>query len=138
MSVRLCKPRAQCLMVSHYYGRCCCCSGKASRAQLLMKSAWLLHLIGDGARNNDEVARALNQRCYLHSGNGGYSWCLSSSLPKSVGFPIQDEAMDVAQSAPQGAQYHVGDVLLLIGLLMCKFVKATWCLGVFTANYLHD
>ncbi len=30
----------------------------------------------------------------------GHSWCLSCSLSLSVGFYIQDEAMDVARSAP--------------------------------------
>ncbi len=35
-----------------------------------------------------------------------YSWCLSSSLSLSVRFSIQDEAMDVARSAPQGAHYY--------------------------------
>ncbi len=111
---------------------CCCCSGIAPRAQLLMKSAWLLHLIGDraptAARNNDEVARALNQRCDLQTGNSGHSWCSRSSPSSSVGFSIQDEAMEVAWSTPQGAHYHVDvkvdDALLLMGLLVCKLVKA--------------
>ncbi len=40
-------------------------------------------------------------------------WCLSSSLSLSVGFPIQDEAMDDARSAPQGTHYHA-DVIYLI------------------------
>ncbi len=35
-----------------------------------------------------------------------------SSLSLSVGFSIQDEAMDVARSAPQGAHYHA-DVMAL-------------------------
>ncbi len=42
----------------------------------------------------------------------GYSWCLSSSLPLSVGFSIHDEDMDVARSAPQGAHYHAHVFLL--------------------------
>ncbi len=29
------------------------------------------------------------------------------------GFSIQDEAMDVVRSAPQGAHYHVGVIYLL-------------------------
>ncbi len=41
-------------------------------------------LIGDKAapptRHRTEVARALRQRCYPHTGNGGNSWCLGSSL----------------------------------------------------------
>ncbi len=65
------------------------------RAQLLKRCAWLLHLIGDevppSARDNSAVARALSRRCYLHTGNGGLSWCLTSSLSLSV---------------PQGARYH--------------------------------
>ncbi len=44
-----------------------------------------------------------------------HSWCLSSSLSLSVDFSIQDEAMDVARSAPQGAHYHV-DVIYLNGI----------------------
>ncbi len=38
---------------------------------------------------------------------------LSSSLPWSVGFSIQNEAMDVARSALQGAHFHAGVVYLL-------------------------
>ncbi len=67
-------------------GCCCCCSGKAPRAQLLKKSAWLLHLIGGIARDSSEVARPLNRRGYPHTGNGGHSWCLSSSVFLSIGF----------------------------------------------------
>ncbi len=40
--------------------------------------------------------------------------CLSSSLSLSVGFSIQDEAMDVARSAPQGAHYYHADVIYLL------------------------
>ncbi len=54
-------------------------------------------LVGDkaspAARNSSEVARALNWRCYPHTGNGGLIWFLSSSLSLSV---------DVAWSTPQG------------------------------------
>ncbi len=74
-------------------------------------------LIGDksppAARDSNEVARVQNQRCYPHTGNGGHSWCLSSSLSLSAGFSIQDEAMDVARSAPQGAHYHVDVIYFL-------------------------
>ncbi len=70
-------------------------------------------LIGDMAppatSDSSEVARILSRRCYPHAGNGGRSWCLSSSLY----FPIHDEAMDVARSAPQGARYHVDVIYLL-------------------------
>ncbi len=54
------------------------------------------------ARDCCEVTRILTRRCYPHTGNGGHSWCLSSSLSLSVG-----EAMDVAWSAPQGTHYQV-------------------------------
>ncbi len=53
-------------------------------------------------RDSSEVARAQNQRCYPHTGNGGHSLCLSSSLSLSVGSSVQGEAMDVARSAPLG------------------------------------
>ncbi len=46
-------------------------------------------------------------------GNGGHCWCLSSSLSLSVGFSMQDEAMELARFVPQGAQYHAD----VIGLL---------------------
>ncbi len=69
---------------------------------MLKKSAWLLYQIGGkappAARTSNEAACALNPR----TGNGEHGWCLSSSLFLSVGFSIQDEAMDVALSAPQG------------------------------------
>ncbi len=74
--------------------------------------------IGDkappAARDNSEIAHPLNQRCYPPSGNGGHGWCLSSSLSLSVGFFIQDEAMDVARSAPQGAHYYHADAIYLL------------------------
>ncbi len=54
-----------------------------------------------------------NERVYPHTGNDGHSWCLSSSLYLSVGFSIQDEAMDIARSAPQGAHYHADVIYLL-------------------------
>ncbi len=65
------------------------------------------------AHDDSEVVRALNQRCYPHTGNGGHSWCLSSSISLSVGFSVQGEAMDVARSAQQRAHYHAGVVYLL-------------------------
>ncbi len=74
-------------------------------------------LIGDKAppvaRDSSEVAGALNRSRYPHTGNGGHSWCLSSSLSLAAGFSIQDEAMDVARSAPQRAHYHAGVIYLL-------------------------
>ncbi len=79
----------------------CYCLGIA-----LKETAWLIRVIGSkvspDARDSSEVAR-----CYPHTGNGGHSWRLSSSQSWSVGFSIQDETMDVARSAPQGAYYHV-------------------------------
>ncbi len=39
--------------------------------------------------------------------------CLSNSLSLPVGFSIQDEAMDVARFAPQGAHYHADVIYLL-------------------------
>ncbi len=63
-------------------------------------------LIGDKAPptacDSIEVARALTQRCYP----GRHSQILSGSLPLSVGFTTQDEAMDVGRSAPQESHYH--------------------------------
>ncbi len=75
-------------------------------AQLLKKSAWLLHLIGDKA---SLAARALSRRCYPHTGSGGHRWCLGSSLSLFVRLSISDEDMDVARSTPQGAHYHEDD-----------------------------
>ncbi len=40
--------------------------------------------------------------------------CSSSSLSLSVGFSIQDESVDVARSAPQGAHYHADVPLLFL------------------------
>ncbi len=54
------------------------------------------------ARDGSEVSRAVSRRCYLHTGNVGHSWCLGSSLSLSIGYSIQDEAMNVDRSAPQG------------------------------------
>ncbi len=39
---------------------------------------------------------------------------LSSSLSLSAGFSIQDSAMDVTRSAPQGVYYHADVIYLLI------------------------
>ncbi len=35
-----------------------------------------------------------------------FRWCLNSSPPWSVGLSTQNDAMDVARSAPQGAHYN--------------------------------
>ncbi len=54
-----------------------CRLGIAPRDQLLKKNTGLLHLIGDKAppvaHDSSEVARAINLRCYHHTGNGGHS-----------------------------------------------------------------
>ncbi len=47
------------------------------------------------------------------TGNDGHNWCLSSSLSLSVGFSVQDEAMDGARSTPQRAHYHADLIYLL-------------------------
>ncbi len=77
-------------------------------AQLLKKSACLIHLICDqtspAARDSKEVARAFNRRCYAHTRNDEHSWFLSISLTLSVGVSIQEVAMDVTRSAPRGSQ----------------------------------
>ncbi len=69
-------------------------------------SVCLLYLIGDeappAARDSCEGPRALNRRCYPHTGNGRHNWCLSSSQSLSVGFSIQDEAMNVGRPEPLG------------------------------------
>ncbi len=87
-------------------------------------------LIGDkaspAARDSSEVARALNQRGCPHTGNGGHSWCLSSSLSLPVGFSIQDEATDVARSTPQGAHFHAVVIFLLLQLGIKKGARALW------------
>ncbi len=72
------------------------------------------------------VRLRVRKSCYPHTGNGGHSWCLSSSLSLSVGFSIQDEAMDVARSAPQGAHYHAGVIYLLPLLGIKKGATALW------------
>ncbi len=84
---------------------------------MFKKNAWLLHGLGDkappAARDSSEGACAQKQCCYPHFLNGGHSCRLSSCLSLSVGFSTQDEAMDVARSAPQGAHYHADVIYLL-------------------------
>ncbi len=77
-------------------------------------------------RDSSEVARALNQRCYPHTGNCGHRWCLSSSPSLSVGLSIQNDAMYVARSAPQGAQYHADVIYLFPQLRIKKGARALW------------
>ncbi len=78
------------------------------RAQLLKKSTRPIHYIGGKAQLEAvEVARTLNQSCYPQLG-------LSINLSLSTGVSIQDEAMGVARSAPQGAHHYV-DVIYLNG-----------------------
>ncbi len=53
-------------------------------------------------------------------------WCLSSSLSLSVGFSIQDEAMDVSQSVPQGAHFHADIIYFLPSMGIKKGASALW------------
>ncbi len=62
----------------------------------------------------------------LTPGNSGQRWCLSSSLFLSIGFSIQDEAMNVARSAPQGAHYHVDFIYMLPEQGTKKAARALW------------
>ncbi len=77
-----------------------------SQAKYSRKASGHFTLIGGkvapAARDSSEVARALNQRCYLHTTNVGHSWYLSGSLSLSVRFSTQDETMDVAGSRHMG------------------------------------
>ncbi len=59
------------------------------------------------------ISGALNKRFYPLTENGGHSWRLSSSLSLTVGIAIQDKAIDVARSAPQGAHCHADVIYLL-------------------------
>ncbi len=56
----------------------------------------------------------------------GHGWCLSSSLSLLVGFSIQDEAMDFARPAPQGAYYRTGVIYLLPYLGIKKGAMTFW------------
>ncbi len=51
---------------------------------------------------------------------------MSSSLSLLVGFSIQDEAVDVARSAPQGAHYHADVIYLLAKMGIKKGASALW------------
>ncbi len=75
-----------------------------NRPQLIKKSTWLLHLNGGKApptaRDRNVVVRILR---YPHTGYGGLSWCLSSSVSCPVGFSIQEKAMGIDRwSLPRG------------------------------------
>ncbi len=73
-------------------GGCCCCFRQC--AQLLKKSAWLLHVIGDkappSARDKSEVPRVQTDIVILTPEADGLVLCLISSPPLSVGSLIQD------------------------------------------------
>ncbi len=75
------------------------------QSSLLTECAWLRYLVGDKTApavcDSSEAAHILSRHGYPQSGSSGLRWCLSSSLSLSVGFSIQDEAMDVAYSALQ-------------------------------------
>ncbi len=74
------------------------CSGRA-------RGYFILN--GDKAPPAARDSTDFERRRYSHTWNGGHHWCLSSNLSLSVVFSIQDEGMDVAQSASQGDHYHV-------------------------------
>ncbi len=76
-------------------------SGDLSKARLLKKSAWLLHLNDDKASLtacnwNETVCRLY----YSHIGNGGHSWWLSNTTSWSAGLSFQGATMDFNQAAP--------------------------------------
>ncbi len=68
------------------------------------------------AVNSSEVSSVRRQRCYPRIGNGGPDWCSSSNPFLSVGFSIQEEAIDITQYAPQKAHYHTGVYLACLSL----------------------
>ncbi len=82
---------------------------------MLKKSAWLLH--PDWLHLPHAIVVKLNvceiNVVILTSETAAQQMRLSSSLSFSVGFFIQDEAMDVARSAPLGAHYHADVIYLL-------------------------
>ncbi len=84
-------------------GFCDCCLGIVPTANLIKKSAWLLHLIGGKAlltvRNRSEVVCVRSQRRYPHVGDGG-------------AYSTQDYAIDAVQSVPQEVHFHVGVINL--------------------------
>ncbi len=55
-------------------------------------------------------------------GNSALILCLSSNPSLLLEFSIQNEAMDIVQSAPQGAHYHVDVTYLLSSLGLRKGV----------------
>ncbi len=73
-------------------------------------SAKLFHLVADEvsltACGRSETVYILNRRCYPYTRSG-------RNLSLSVGFSIQDEAMDVARSAPRRSHYHTDVIYLL-------------------------
>ncbi len=54
----------------------------------------------------EECLVKLSRRCYPPTGNGWYSWCLSSNLSLLVRISALDEVMDVVRPTPQGAHYY--------------------------------
>ncbi len=57
------------------------------------------------ARYSNEVERVYNRLCYPHTGFDGINWRLSSSPSLWVKFSIEDEAIDAAQTTPQGIRF---------------------------------
>ncbi len=96
----------------------CFCECIAPRAPIAQQErVGYFTLIGDevspAARDRSEAVRTLNRRCYPHTGNGGHKWCLNHSLSLSIGFSIQNHAMDAALSAQQEAHYLANVIYLL-------------------------
>ncbi len=72
----------------------CYCLVIEQTAQLLKMSIWLRHLFDE----DSPPAAGPNTfkcRCHPYAGNAKLSWCMSSSLSRTVGFSIQDETMEV-------------------------------------------
>ncbi len=90
-------------------------------------------------RDGSEVVITLTRCCYSHTEKSGHSWCLTSSLSLSVGFTIQDEAVDVARSAPQGltAIRTIFTFSLIWGLRRFIVIRVRPTLTRFPINVLY-
>ncbi len=58
------------------------------------------------------------------------NYVLSSYLSFMVGFFIQDDVIDVAQSVSQGAPYHADVIYLLPSLGITKEARGRWYSGL--------
>ncbi len=76
------------------------CQDAAVAGIFVKKSALSLKIINDKTPQNTStssgIERALNWSCYPHNGNDRLSWLLNNNRSWSVGFAIQDEALDAA------------------------------------------